>query len=430
MTIPLSNPYTERDAVRAPNFFNGRLLSAEDMTEDRRAQRRLLAQLGRAVGDGIAYGLEVSGVIGGSSVTDPIVTISPGLAINREGRPIELNQSVDVSLKDPGDSGDTSGSGNSSQNGAFGNCGALSTSAYAAGKGVYLLTIAPTETREGTAKASGLGKLNVCCGQKSIVDSVQFRLIRLDVSASDLNDARLRNRIAHRCFGSGTDTLGKFASNLFGTPTQGYGVIDTLRDGKLTDAEVPLALIHWVAGSGTRFIDAWAVRRRLIRPESTDRWNIAVGDRIAAEREASFRQFQAQVEAWTATTETVRATDYFDYLPSAGVLPLGGMPGQSGFIDTAFFAGLRVRKKVLYIEGSRLAALLRLAANFPPIELARRELIWTYVVRENQQAAVSAPQVKPYLVFVTGYIPNIADPRFDISKWSYANYYLNFADGL
>lgn len=426
MSISLSNPYLEKNAIRAPNFFNGRLLSAEDLSAERAASRRMLTQLGRATGHGIANGLEVTGAIGGSTVTDPVVTVSAGLAINREGEAIELNQSVEVSLRQPSNASTTSTAQPTAVNGGFGPCGALSTSAYAAGKGVYLLTIAPTEGREGRAPVSGLGNLNACCGDKSIVEGVEFRLIRIDVPASDLNDGRLRNRLAHRCFGTADANFGNFSANPFGAPFDGYGLLDGLRDGRLADSEVPLALVFWTDVGGTRFIDQWAVRRRIVRPRTADRWQPVLDDRHASEQEAMFEQFQAQLESWpVASRRAVVATENFDYLPPVGVMPLSRRSSDAGFDSVQFFRGLTLRKQLLNIEAARLRWLLRMGLEFPPIDLTsaagKARLIWLYLVRENRQAA-SASAVQAYLVFVRGDVPYVADPHYDANNWDFSNY--------
>ncbi|HEY3493715.1 MAG TPA: hypothetical protein VGK73_03470 [Polyangiaceae bacterium] len=434
MSIKLSNSHLEKDAIRAPHFFNGRLLSAEDMTAERTALLRKLAQVGRATGDGIAYGLEVSGVIGGSSDTDPVVTVEPGLAINREGFAIELNQSVDVSLLEPASSAPAALAQRPSD-GGFGVCGeSLGGTAYASGRGVYLLTIAPAEGREGRAMTSGLGNLTVCCGDKSVVEGVQFRLIRLDVSPAEMDEARVRNRVAHRCFGSGDSAFAEFTANPFGVPPLRYGLVDALRDGRLSDWEVPLAVLHWVSaetsgGRGTRFIDTWAVRRRVVRPGTPGRWQPFVGDRRAAEQEAMFEQFQDEIaEVPSAERARFVATDHFDYLPPAGVLPLA-FQSTDGFTIKKFFSGIKTRSEPLYVEASRVRWLLRMAAEFPPIDLTtslgKSRLVWHYLV--DGRRGGSGSTAKPYLVFVRGDVPYVGDPHYDANHWDFSNYAIGSA---
>ena len=46
--------------TRSVNFFNGRLLTGEDLTAEQQANRVAHSLLGQAAGAGVAYGLEVS----------------------------------------------------------------------------------------------------------------------------------------------------------------------------------------------------------------------------------------------------------------------------------------------------------------------------------------------------------------------------------
>src|SRR6266540_868481 len=100
MAVALDTPYLD-DGIRSTNFFNGRLLSGEDLTQERLARQALLAQLGRAAGDGVAYGLWVTSHVGGSTGGAPAVTVGRGLAVNRLGQALELARDLDVSLVAP-----------------------------------------------------------------------------------------------------------------------------------------------------------------------------------------------------------------------------------------------------------------------------------------------------------------------------------------
>jgi hypothetical protein len=414
MSIKLSNPYLERDAIRAPNFFNGRLLSAEDLAAERAAVRRRLEQLGRCHGDGIAYGLEVRGAIGGSTTTEPVVSVSAGLAVNRLGQAIELNQSVDVSLLQPTP---TEAGSATNQAGAFSNCSPLlSGSAYVAGEGIYLLTVAPVEGREGRAPASGLGNLTVCCGDKSLVFGVKFRLLRVSALDGLLSDGnRLRNAVAYRCFGSPELA---FATNPFADQGS-YGLVDSLRPAQLSDGEVPLAMIHWTSTGGTRFVDGWCVRRRLLPAPIVERTAMVAGDRRRAEGEARLMQFQDQVSALAgAGAYDVGASSVFRFLPAAGILPLSGIGASLGFDRLKFFAD-QTWSGPAVIEGTQLSALVERSFHFPPIDLQSHELIWTYLVRENLQAAASGTPA--YFVFSSGHLPYLGDARADIARANFSN---------
>ena len=96
----LFETYLEVEGIRSTNFFNGRLLTGEDMQQEQAAARAALLRLGRATVEGIAHGLQVTAMVGGGSREDPVVTVARGLAIARDGQAISLANPVSLSLLD------------------------------------------------------------------------------------------------------------------------------------------------------------------------------------------------------------------------------------------------------------------------------------------------------------------------------------------
>lgn len=421
MSIPLDTPHLQ-DGIRSTHFFNGRLLSGEDLSQEQSARGEWLKLLGRSIGEGIVHGLEVSAPLGASSKEDPAVVVGPGLALNREGQALELRNAVTVSLAPARKSQSEPPPGS----GEFHDC-TPSANISVSGTGLFLLTLAPDKGYEGRAPVSGLGPNEPACNRKQLVEGVRFRLHRLELEASRLelsnpNDQHLRNRVAHLCFGTkDARRLGALV-HPFGDPPKGYGLLDDHRsDDKLTGSEVPLAVLLWRESSGIDFMDMGSVRRRPTRVEHTGRWAPWLGERRVSEAEAVLLQFQEHLEALLRGSQPheVKALDYFDYLPPAGVLPLqlGSLPG---FTAERFFEGLTWRKHV--IEGAHLESLLRQSLAHPPIELAQDELLWVYLIRENQQEALSGDQgVQPYLVFTSGHLPYLGDARADVARVEYAH---------
>src|SRR3970282_1797040 len=84
--------------IRAVNFFNGRLLTGEDLAREQTARREADRRLGLALGDGVARGLEVAEAKDQSYGT--AATVAAGLAINRRGQTLHLPCAVDVLLSD------------------------------------------------------------------------------------------------------------------------------------------------------------------------------------------------------------------------------------------------------------------------------------------------------------------------------------------
>src|ERR1044072_4641377 len=428
--ISLLEPLLD-NGIRNTNFFNGRLLSAEDLRAEQQAHREHNEQLVRAIGAGIAYCLEVqkkSTSSPAAGTTDAMVQVSAGLAINRQGQTLSLATDVDLALV-RGNPTLEEGAG------LFVVCpGASSSAIPAAGTGIYLLVITPASGFAGRAPASGLGESQILsgkCGSRYTVEGVQFRLIDFNLSAVveagnalrneidqllALSDAvslsKLRNLLAYLCFGAEEQEAflrQPFKLEKGASPYNAYGALDALRAAQgLTDCAVPLALIYWT-GTGIQFVDGWAARRRLTEAAVTDMWNAVTGDRRLKEAEAMFLQFQAQIDELRKTgapLESVVAIDYFRYLPPVGFLPLTGKAGVSGFDFQEFFDGLNFKAPV-FIEGAKVEPLIRSSLDYAPLNLSSNQRVWLYTVRENLEAVAeggtAAPQ--PYLIFASGHPP-------------------------
>jgi hypothetical protein len=407
--------------IRSLNYFNGRLLSAEDLTREQAALYEQRRRIGVALGEGIVGGLEVAEAQGVSTVGQPVVTVRSGLAVNRNGHVVTLPTNVDVALAVPPTEG------TATARTAFAPCEPLETGVYVAGTGVFLLVVRPAEGAEGRAPVSGLGNEGAACNVRYTVEGAAFRLIRLPMDPAELrDDSRLRSRVAYRCFGLDDPLRRALARNPFGPPATRYGLLDALRPNQLTDCDVPLAAIHWVDGQGIRFVDLWSVRRRLTLAGLDGRWGVRLGDRRRSEAEAMFFQFQEHVEALSASLVTGRdvvASDHFHFLPPVGVLPQAELDAPRGFAHATFFSGRRYREPA-FVEGARLEGLLRASLDYPPIEADRDEAIWLYWVRENQHPRLreAAPWPPSYLIFSSGQLPLQTESRADVARANYGYY--------
>src|SRR5205085_206865 len=204
--------------------------------------------------------------------------------ISRAGEALRLTKAIDVSLVRPQD-----GSTPTPADSTFSACQPPQSSVYVTGSGVYLLTIGPAKGSEGRALVSGLENAAAKCNTKYTVDGVQFRLLQLNLTATELGDQRLRNLVAYKCFG--VDDIKSFAKDPFRFAPPRHSLLDELRPDRLSDCEVPLAILYWTASDGIRFVDMWAARRRLIDPAAASQWEMMIGDRRRGEAEAIFLQF-------------------------------------------------------------------------------------------------------------------------------------------
>lgn len=407
--------------VRSINFFNGRLLTGEDLTREQGANREWLGRLGTLLGSGVASGLTVAR---SPEARKAAVIVDPGLAMNALGQTLRLTTQIEVSLERPAGADDDAVARVHGKD--FGHCDPPATGIYQTGDGVYLLVIAPATDVEGSVPTNGLGNLTASCATRFLVDAVKFRLLSLSAqfTAAELRGPHLRNLVAARCFG--VADAAAFVTDPFGPAVTRTLLLDALGK-KLSDREVPLAVLHWKTGAGVAFIDHWCVRRRLAGPADELLWSPALGERRIGEGEAMMLQFQDHLDAILrsgADPEAVVATSAFGYLPPAGVIPLGGTPGFRGFVPDKFFKGFKARDPI-FIEGARVGPLLRRACAFPPIDLASQKMLWVYHVRENAMKAdglAGGARVQPYAIFATGQMPYDGDAVYDISHWNYASY--------
>ena len=439
--------------INNPNYFEGRLLTADALRDDQIAHRRRQRQLGQAIGEGIVNGLQVSlePDLSDQGVRQTI-TIERGLAINRCGDTLALNNSVTVDVIPPVAKPEAPTS-------LFGRCADTESldPTIPTGTGIYVLMMSPTSAFRDRAPKSGLGVEGkiIGCGDRYVVEGVSFRLEPLHpdmISGAD-NEQRetlkelmkpapsaievslLRNLIAHHCFG--TPELNDFPVDPFalddGTSAwRTYGALDDLRSlvdpeerPRLGDCDVPLALMLWNQ-AGIAFTDMWAVRRRpTSQPYSLD-WPTQISQRIHGEAEARFFQFQhhlADLLANEVFATLISASAYFRFLPPAGLLPLADIGRPRGVTIPGFFAGRTLRDPV-HIEGARLRKILAFALEYTPVDLDQDEMIWTYLVRENRQPATAdGPRPADTTVLYTGaHLPFFGEARFDINRWDYANY--------
>jgi len=418
--LQLQQPVTD-GAIRAVRFFNGRLLTANDLTRQQQARREADRYLGLALGDGVAFGLDVTEDRQQSEPGHPVIRIEAGLAINRLGQTLRLRDPTSVAL--------TRAFETTATEGLFATCTPIAGGTYIAGAGLYVLTIAPAEASEGRAETNGLDPSNVRCNTDATVEAVLFRRLWIKPTLfADLDPGSpaFRNAIAYRCFGGGVQAT--WLADLFGAQPRGDGLIDNLRPSPLVDQEVPLALLFFTGSADLQFIDLWSVRRPPALsqadgplPRLADTRRIAVG-------QAMFHQFQAQVAEWAPTADlgAVTARSHCRYLPPVGIIPVAEETDKTDANATRFFKDMTYRGPA-FINAARLEALVRDSLCYPPIDARGDELVWLYRVRENGMAIDFAGREKAprsCLVFASGHMPYLGDAQFDLAHFDYANYAL------
>ena len=412
MTATTDQPIVD-GGIRTVKFFNGRLLTGEDLTREQEANGLARLRLGRSVGSGVASGLEVSPSLSSSS-SRPVVRVESGVAVNRAGRVLELTGATELALARERLDG-------TGAEVLFRDCTPFQPGTYSAGAGVYLLTIAPATRNEGRAKVSGLGNEDATCNVAFSVEGVQFHLLQIALPPSLLGQAdRLRNRVAHLLLGTDDPRRRAFETDPLGAPVGEYGLLDDLHTtGCLDDEQVPLAMLSWTAAQGIRFVDLWSVRRRLVAPAVDALLPTLTGDRRRAEAEAVFLQFQNQIAdalAGGAALSSVTAADRFEFLPPVGIVPITGSGATTGF-DPEKFLGSRGSDELATTDAALVRALVDESFAHEPIEVAGDERIQRYVVWENQRAVEAGGVARRALVFASRTLPYRGIARFGRARF-------------
>lgn len=336
-------------SVRAPDYFNGRLLSAGDLRQERDAGRELLGRVGRVVGAGVAYGFEVTAVPAPAGTPRRIVRVRAGLALGPHGDPLQLDADVDLNVISAAAPAPVAAGGAA----GFRRCQPPPAGATTVtNAGLHILAVGPAGGSDGSVATSALGSSAGACALKDDVTGLRFVLLpfRLDLEKSLRVDAstaagdaglksRFRSRAARACFGSGP----KFPpgpGSAADAPAP-FGALATVTDAALPACHVPLALLN-VADGGVDFVDVWAARRGLAAPSAAGPWGPWLSGRAPAE--AEILQFQDHLTALlgelrgTPGLAAARVKDYFVVLPPFGIVPVvNGV--SAGFDATTFFAG-------------------------------------------------------------------------------------------
>jgi hypothetical protein len=400
-------------------FFNGRLLTGQDLSREQDAQRQVHLRLGRIAGAGIVRGLDVSGSPGATSRTRPAVTVAAGLAVNRLGQSIELSEPVALAL------GATRAPSDATARLLFDDCTDVPPGTVPSGSGVFVLAAGPSRSGRGRAAVSGLRNVAAACDVALSVEGVRFRLVRVHLDAADVADPdKLRNRVAYRFFGTTDTRRTALEHDPLGARVEAHGLIDDLGGECLHETEIPLAVIRWTAAVGIVFVDRWTVRRRVVRAAAESDRPLLTGERPAAEAEAMLGQFQDHVDDLRRTGDpsAVEARTFFDVLPPAGLVPLRSAGHPRGFELDRFFTGIKCAPPV-FVEGAALEALVRDALGHPPTLLATGEAIRIYRIFENQRDVDTGVQPPPQRValFVNGHAAHRGNARFDLAHYDYAN---------
>jgi hypothetical protein len=409
-TIHLEEPLTA-GGIQAINFFNGRLLSGEDLTHEQAMNLLGQRRLGQTIGTGVAFGLEVE-KNEGQTASNPLLSVKHGLAVNAEGQTLWVQNDIELAIVRSSESVAASGE-------VFSDCAPSASSVSVSGDGVYLLVITPAKKKEGIAPVSGLGNVPAACNSRYTTTGVQFRLIPLNLDPVS-SSQRARNEIAYQCFGLPEKQPNDFLPPALAQLSQpAYGLETHVPTGRLTTREVPLALIQWTS-TGMGFVDMWPVRRRLTKAAADAFWEPLIGDRRLAEGEAMFFQFQDHshhLAASAAEVSTITAADHFLFLPPLGILPVRAAGSARGFDPTRFF-GAHASVDVAMLDADQLPPLLDTSFRHEPVRLRSVGKLQLYLIWESVRAIEAGMASQLMMVFASPSLTYRGTARFGYGKWS------------
>ena len=396
-------------------FWNGRVLTAEDLRGEQLANQLGRNRLGRAIGSGVVSGLSVQP---GADATT--VNVTAGLAVDRNGQVAELP--VDASLSLVVSSTPAQGDG------VFTVCEPIASSSPT-GTGLYLLVIRPaSDSRSSVAGVPAIGAgVATECGPRYTVDGVSFRLIGVDpipLAAAAGHDQADLDVLA----GLGTATVASTARNVlahlfldtlawadrlldpFGADPASveFGALASLGGRPVRPCEVPIALLTWSSG-GVSSVDMWAVRRTPSPEPALSAVQGLGGLRREQLGRASYCQFQDELalimsELLPSERTAFRLEQRFRYLPAAGLVPIA-RAGRPGFSANVF--GSFVVRGPMPLDPVRVGPLLGESFHHAAVDAGAGEVLNVY--------SVSAPDTGDldHLVFCTDRI-DVIDQRLAI----------------
>lgn len=394
--------------IRHTNYFQGRVLGAEDLAADQQAVHQHLAQLGQAIGPGVVRGLEVQ-----VDATNPqaALTVDAGLAITAQGATIELPDRVVLPLV----RGATQG-GQPSEDGLFGPCGDAGPGVDLTGDGAYVLVISPGAGFAERAPKVGLNDDGVAgaCGARYLVEGATLRLVPLPLAGradmagalsaiAALDDpastagaeesllvvSRFRNRLAHLCLSNAAASghaaaLRAGAPEVFDTDPPLLADMAAGESPALRPCDVPLAVLY-LDLFGLRFVDRWAARR-MARPRIAPT-SLSLFPEYGLERVLQFAEQMDDILRQTGSIANVRIGDYVRFVPPAAWFPAQGS-GVAGFSPSQFLSPY-TRGIVGRINAGQMADRLDASLRHGAIDLADGPCLLSYDLDENEAALIS-----------------------------------------
>lgn len=339
MTAALINLTAEKESASVildtrrtrPRFFDGKFLTAADLTQEQSYLLTRQADLGRSLGFGVVDGLRVTRAVrSATGLPNPAasVTVGRGHGLTPAGDLVFLPHDLTIDL------------GNVAQmqrlSAAFG-LTREPQPPFQNLRGLYVLGLRAVEfTANPTPAYPPSVDGNAALRDGEVIEATALTLVPYDSDASRQDAHSARSRTAREIFLE-------------------------QRIAPLPAGVLPLALLYLRHGA-LDWIDEWLVRR-----EAGDDDRFGFGFAPRALSEAHFFHYRERLlEAPTAAPGQLAARSFLEIIPPAGPLP-AAMLNPADFTQAYFPAEARV--ELALVPEDELAALMEDSIDLPPIDL-------------------------------------------------------------
>jgi hypothetical protein len=332
--IPVAGSPVVAGSNTRPLWFDGRFLAAHDLAREQHYFLRRQAELGRAAGFGVLHGLTVDQ--GSQPVTGETIVIHAGVGITPAGGLVMLTTDLTIQLSDIADE--------ENLDEEFG----LSTSPQQPSRtrtGIFVIAL---RWLQFTANPITFYPSNLQSPRVSrdgdIVEATAVSLVPYTNPVNNYDASLQQAALAYQIFVGGNT-------------------------GTLEDSLLPLAMVSIDRGV-IQWIDMYLVRRDS-GPQAS---GIQLQLSDPAVQQAYLLQYTAQLEAFVAQREAAgqmlnfAATDYFQALPSAGLLPLGAID-TNRYLQTFFPQQMNVELSL--IPQDELPAVIEDGLSLAPLDLTQ-----------------------------------------------------------